>query len=108
MKTQFSSSDNFHAITYNIHYARQILSKPPATVDSVYKVAIKALEKCFCAIELALQVLKLGNKNCISDASVAGEMAYAAAYGAYYNVQINLLDLKEDQKYCKKITIYSK
>ena len=30
-------------------------------------------------------------------------MAYAAAYGAYYNVQINLLDLKEDKKYCKKI-----
>tara|TARA_B100001123_G_C14811933_1_gene828683 strand:- start:85 stop:393 length:309 start_codon:yes stop_codon:yes gene_type:complete len=69
----------------------------------VTEVPFETLEKCFCAIELALQVLKLGNKNCISDASVAGEMAHAAAYGAYYNVQINLLDLKEDEKYCDEI-----
>ena len=52
-------------------------------------------------MDLVIEVLKIGNNNCISDAAVAGEMAYAAAYGAYYNVQINLLDLKEDQKYCK-------
>lgn len=70
----------------------------------VTEVPFNTLKKCYCSIELALDVLRLGNKNCISDASVAGEMAYAAAYGAYYNVQINLLDLKEDQKYCKKIS----
>ena len=30
-------------------------------------------------------------------------MAYSCAYGAYYNVKINLIDLKEDKKYCQKI-----
>jgi len=69
----------------------------------VTEVPFETLEKCSFAMDLALQVLKIGNKNCISDASVSGEMAHAAAYGAYYNVQINLLDLKEDKKYCKKI-----
>ena len=69
----------------------------------ITEVPFETLEKCSSSIDLVFDVLELGNKNCISDASVAGEMAYAAAYGAYYNVQINLLDLKEDKKYCKKI-----
>ena len=30
-------------------------------------------------------------------------MACAAAYGALYNVQINLLDLKNEKVYCQKI-----
>ena len=67
----------------------------------VTEVPFITLEKCLLSMDLVIEVLKIGNDNCISDAAVAGEMAYAAAYGAYYNVQINLLDLKEDQKYCK-------
>ena len=67
----------------------------------VTEVPFITLEKCLLSMNLAIEVLKIGNDNCISDAAVAGEMAYASAYGAYYNVQINLLDLKEDQKYCK-------
>ena len=69
----------------------------------VTEVPLETLSKSLDALNVAFEVLNIGNKNCISDASVAGEMAYAAAYGAYYNVQINLLDLKEDKKYCKKI-----
>ena len=46
-----------------------------------------------------LESEKIGNINCISDAAVASEMAYSAAYGAYYNVRINLLDLKKEKSY---------
>ena len=68
----------------------------------VTEVPLETLEKSLSAMNLALEVLKINNKNCISDAGTAGEMAYAGAYGAYYNVIINLIDLKEDKGYCKK------
>ena len=38
----------------------------------------------------------------ISDAGVAAEMAYSCAYGAYYNVKINLIDLKEEKVFYSK------
>ena len=69
----------------------------------VTEVPFDTLEKSLEALNLVFDVLSIGNKNCISDAGVAAEMAYSCAYGAYYNVKINLIDLKEDQKYCKKI-----
>ena len=69
----------------------------------VTEVPFDVLEKSLEAINLVFDVLSIGNKNCISDAGVAAEMAYSCAYGAYYNVKINLIDLKEDQKYYKKI-----
>ena len=69
----------------------------------VTEVPFNTLDKCNLAMDLVLDVLKIGNKNCISDAAVAGEMAYSSAYGAYYNVLINLIDLKDDKKYCEMI-----
>ena len=69
----------------------------------VTEVPFDTLEKSLEALNLVFDVLSVGNKNCISDSGVAAEMAYSCAYGAYYNVKINLIDLKEDQKYCKKI-----
>ena len=35
-------------------------------------------------------------------------MAYSCGYGAYYNVKINLIDLKDDKVYCKKTLDYAK
>ena len=57
----------------------------------VTEIPLKTLEKTQESIDLALEVLKIGNVNCVSDAAVASEMAYSAAYGAYYNVRINNL-----------------
>ena len=75
---------------------------------SVTEVPLEVLEKSLIALDLALEVLKINNTNCISDAGVAGEMAYSCGYGAYYNVKINLIDLKEDKAYCKKTLDYAK
>jgi len=69
----------------------------------VTEVPLKTLEKTEESIDLALDVLKIGNVNCVSDAAVASEMAYSAAYGAYYNVRINLLDLREEKSYSNQI-----
>ena len=83
-----------------IEFRRQEILKMSKLVT---EVPFDTLEKSLEALNLVFEVLSIGNKNCISDAGVAAEMAYSCAYGAYYNVKINLIDLKEDQKYCKKI-----
>lgn len=69
----------------------------------VTEVPFETLEKSLDALNLVFEVLDIKNKNCVSDAGVASEMAYSCAYGAYYNVKINLIDLKEDKKYCQRI-----
>ena len=69
----------------------------------VTEIPLETLEKTEESIDLALEVLKIGNVNCVSDVAVASEMAYSAAYGAYYNVRINLLDLKKEKLYSNQI-----
>jgi glutamate formiminotransferase/formiminotetrahydrofolate cyclodeaminase len=59
-------------------------------------VPLAVLEKCLAALKIAKDVALSGNKNSISDAGVAGLMARAGAEGAYYNVIINLPDIKDD------------
>ena len=44
-------------------------------------------------LTLSKKIMKIGNKNSISDAGVASEMSFAAIRGAYMNVLINLKDL---------------
>jgi glutamate formiminotransferase/formiminotetrahydrofolate cyclodeaminase len=53
------------------------------------------LEKSIEALELAKSVATQGNKNSLSDAGVAGLTARAAAEGAYFNIVINLPDIKD-------------
>ena len=50
----------------------------------------RTLERTLPSLELAREVAEQGNQNSLSDSGVAGLMARAAAYGAYYNVLINL------------------
>lgn len=57
-----------------------------------YIVAIKSLT----VLKLASQMLQIGNTNAASDAAVAGRMAYAAVWGAVYNVRINLTSIKDE------------
>jgi glutamate formiminotransferase / formiminotetrahydrofolate cyclodeaminase len=74
----------------------------------VTEVPLETLEKSLDAINLVFDVLDIGNQNCISDVGVAGEMAYSCSYGAYYNVKINLIDLKDDIDYCEKVNLKAK
>jgi len=58
-------------------------------------VPFGVLEKCAELMEAAKAVAERGNKNSVSDAGVAGLLAEAAAESAYYNVKINLLNIKD-------------
>jgi formiminotetrahydrofolate cyclodeaminase len=50
---------------------------------------------CVQALSAAVELLRIGNSNAASDAAVAGRLAYAALWGAVYNVRINLGSVKD-------------
>jgi formiminotetrahydrofolate cyclodeaminase len=50
---------------------------------------------CLDVMNMAFDMLKAGNKNAASDASVSGLLGYAALNGALYNVKINLNSIKD-------------
>jgi len=60
------------------------------------------LERTIPTIDCALIAAEQGNANSLSDAGVAALMARAGAYGAYYNVLINLAGIS-DKAWCAKI-----
>ena len=51
---------------------------------------------CADILKLAEYVMKKGNQNALSDAAVAVRQTQAAAWGAYYNVLINLPSLEDE------------
>ncbi|HEK85621.1 MAG: glutamate formimidoyltransferase [Candidatus Saccharicenans sp.] len=65
-------------------------------------VPLSVLEKSIKLAELAYEAAISGNKNSVSDAGVAGLAARASGLGAYYNVKINLANIK-DENFKKKI-----
>ncbi|KPU42748.1 methenyltetrahydrofolate cyclohydrolase [Oxobacter pfennigii] len=52
---------------------------------------------CIDVMNVALDMLKAGNKNAASDAAVSGFMGYAALNGAVYNIKINLNSIKDTE-----------
>jgi len=56
------------------------------------------LNLCPDILKLAEYVLKNGNQNALSDAAVAVKQTQAGAWGAYYNVLINLPSLDDPKK----------
>ena len=59
-------------------------------------VPLSVLERCPDVLDLAAQVADKGNTNSLSDSGVAGLMGRSAAYGAYYNVLINLAGITDE------------
>jgi glutamate formiminotransferase/formiminotetrahydrofolate cyclodeaminase len=64
-------------------------------------VPLKTLRKSVEIFELADELAEKGNPNALSDAGVSALTAYAAAYGAYLNVLINLSGIS-DEEYVKR------
>ena len=85
---------------------KDILIRDKAILNStknVTEIPLKTLEASLDGLNLLKDALKIGNKNCVSDLAVSAEMLYSCGYGAYYNVKINLLDLKNQKTYSTKI-----
>lgn len=55
----------------------------------------KTAKLCMDVMNMAFDMLKVGNRNASSDASVAALLGYAALNGALYNVKINLNSIKD-------------
>lgn len=70
-------------------------------IQSGYKeaalVPLQVMEKAVEAMELASEIAEIGNQNAVTDAGVAGLMGLASAQGAAYNVQVNLLSIKDEE-----------
>jgi len=64
-------------------------------------VPLSVLEKSLELVELAQEAVTYGNKNSVSDAGVAALAARTCGLGAYYNVKINLPNIK-DEKFKKQ------
>lgn len=65
-------------------------------------VPLEVMRICGQAIRLSDEISSKGNTNALSDAGVSSLMIQSASRGAYYNVQINLSSLK-DQEFIAKI-----
>ncbi len=68
------------------------------------KVPLEAAKKSLRVSDLALEAARAGNKNAISDAGSAVNLAFAAVNSAAYNVRINLAAL-EDKKIKEQILL---
>jgi glutamate formiminotransferase/formiminotetrahydrofolate cyclodeaminase len=58
-------------------------------------VPLEVLQESLEALRIAKVAAEKGNRNTVSDAGVAGLMGRAGAEGAYYNVMINLKNIKD-------------
>ena len=62
------------------------------------QVPLEAAKKSYRVAELALEAAQSGNKNAITDAGSAVNLAIAAVNSAAYNVRINLADLNDHKQ----------
>lgn len=58
---------------------------------------LETMELSYKLLKMARIVAEGGNKNAVTDAGVAGYMAYTAINGAYFNVIINLASIKDEE-----------
>jgi glutamate formiminotransferase/formiminotetrahydrofolate cyclodeaminase len=71
------------------------------------EVPLYTAQKAQQVLEYAVKLAQIGNKNAITDAGAAANLAYAAIISAAYNVRINLASLdnqKKKQKFLKDLS----
>ena len=71
------------------------------------EVPLDTAKKAQEVLDFALTIAQIGNKNAITDAGAAVNMAYSSIISAAYNVRINLASLGDDkikQKMLKELT----
>ncbi|MFO8145094.1 MAG: glutamate formimidoyltransferase [Candidatus Syntrophosphaera sp.] len=67
------------------------------TTQKAILVPLRTMEISLQALEVAAQVVEVGNANALSDAGVAALTALTAAKAANYNILINLAGVKEEK-----------
>ncbi|MDP8260717.1 MAG: cyclodeaminase/cyclohydrolase family protein [Candidatus Kappaea frigidicola] len=91
--------------------AAQIISRKRAICQaliSVLKVSEDICSLCYKGIKLSASLVKIGNKNLITDTAISSLLFEAAFKSSLYNVKINLKCLKDDKFAHSKIAKYKK
>ncbi|MFW5873081.1 MAG: cyclodeaminase/cyclohydrolase family protein [Bacillota bacterium] len=57
---------------------------------------LDTMKLAYKLIEISIKVARNGNRNAVTDAGVAGFMAFSALQGGYYNVFINTTSIKDE------------
>ncbi len=83
-------------------YQAVFKTKSQEAIQTAAEIPLQTAQKSLEVLKLAAFAAKEGNKNTISDAHCAIELATAAIYGALENVRINLPFI-EDKKFIKTI-----
>lgn len=83
-------------------YQAVVKTKGQEAIKTAAEVPLKTAQQSLEVLKLASFAVKEGNKNAISDARCAIELATAAIYGAIENVRINLSYI-EDKKFIKEL-----
>lgn len=60
-------------------------------------VPLEIARKCEVIIKLSSEIVEIGNKNAITDATISGILARAALRSALFNVKINLISIKDSE-----------
>jgi glutamate formiminotransferase/formiminotetrahydrofolate cyclodeaminase len=71
------------------------------------EIPFRTLQKSVACLPLLRKMVEIGNPNSVSDAGVGALCVRSAAYGAYLNVKINAVGLKDKslaEKYVKEAT----
>ncbi|MGM0414833.1 MAG: cyclodeaminase/cyclohydrolase family protein [Bacillota bacterium] len=58
---------------------------------------LDTMKLAYKLIEVSIKVARHGNKNAVTDAGVAGYMAFSALQGGYYNIIINTEAIKDEK-----------
>ena len=74
--------------------------------NNAIEVPLEIMKNSYASLLLAKKIAKIGNKNSLSDSGVSAELSISSINGAYMNVLINLLDIK-DKKYAAKMRLTS-
>ncbi len=68
-----------------------------SAMQNATRVPLEVMELCRAAMDLADAAARKGNTNAVSDAGVSALVIQAACRGAWYNVMINTLGLRDGQ-----------
>ncbi len=60
-------------------------------------VPLRTMENAAEALKLAHRIAQIGNKNLVSDAGVAAVLAESALYCGWFNVAVNLANIKDEE-----------
>lgn len=66
-----------------------------AALKAAAAVPLEIARKCEVIIKLSSEIVEIGNKNAITDATISGILARAALRSALFNVKINLISIKD-------------